>query len=89
MLIDKGPYPHSRRIRAKIFGPPYRGNGWSYGLEIWYMDGVREALIYGRQITPRGTWPGSGGGFGIFGPLPISRMRMGEAMNFKFGVWLH
>jgi len=34
--------------------------------------------------TPNEALPGSGGGFGILGPNPISGM--GEARNLKFGV---
>jgi len=39
---------------VEILGPlPYLWNGWSYGLEICKLDGVREVGSCGRQMSPQ------------------------------------
>jgi len=51
------------------------------------MDGVREALACGRQITViKGVAGLQKAVFRIFGPFPISGM--GVARNLKFGEWM-
>ena len=50
-----------------------------------YIDGVREILVSGRQIAPKGAWPGSGAVLELLDPFVIAGT--GEARNLKFGVW--
>jgi len=53
-LPSNGAWPRSRD-RSWNFGTPhYLWSGWSYGLEIWYVDGIGEVLAFVRQIVPKG-----------------------------------
>ena len=64
----------------EIFGPLCIWNVWRYGLEILYVDRVREILSCGRQITPKGRVAGLRGRFWNFVTPPHF---------LQFDVWLH
>jgi len=77
-------WPRPRDWLLIFRAPPYFWNGWSYGLEIWYMDRVHDRVEFrsGRgAMTPGPHQQGS--------PPKPSLYFVNRSSLFLMGLWLN